>query len=389
MGVITKEVETTIAATTVDYYKEKGYYIPTYIASDGKKKIKKGTKIIVDIKDLPNQSNVKVLVECDGLSCDKIMNVPWARYTSCTEKYNGNYYCKSCASNLFGKYKAVKTKLKNSISFAQWGIDNIDIDFLEKYWDYSKNDISPWKVSYRSTKKVWIKCQDVDYHESFEIPCCVYNSENVKSGCPYCVGFKTHPLDSLGKTLDGKNLLCLWSNKNNKSPFTFPPHSQEEVWWKCKDDIHKDYKRSVKSSNRYDFRCPECSRERGESILQEKVRLYINEFEYTISHENNCSIIPINPKTNFPMPFDNEILELKLIIEVHGRQHYFEESGIWFDENYDLQKRKLYDKYKKDYALSQGYFYLEIPYWTDDEEETWKKLIDDKIKEIKYKKEVV
>ena len=89
------------------------------------------------------------------------------------------------------------------------------------------------------------------------------------------------------------------------------------------------------------------------------------------------------------MPFDNEILELKLIIEVHGRQHYFEESGIWFDENYDLQKRKLYDKYKKDYALSQGYFYLEIPYWTDDEEETWKKLIDDKIKEIKYKKEVV
>ena len=44
MGVITKEVETTIAATTVDYYKEKGYYIPAYIASDGKKKIKKVQK---------------------------------------------------------------------------------------------------------------------------------------------------------------------------------------------------------------------------------------------------------------------------------------------------------------------------------------------------------
>jgi len=28
-------------------------------------------------------------------------------------------------------------------------------------------------------------------------------------------------------------------------------------------------------------------------------------------------------------------------------------------------------------------FVLEIPYWTDDKEETWKKLIDDKIKEVR------
>jgi hypothetical protein len=90
------------------------------------------------------------------------------------------------------------------------------------------------------------------------------------------------------------------------------------------------------------------------------------------------------------MPFDNEIKELKLIIEVHGEQHYringfhrksAKQKKITVEESFNLQKER--DKYKRIFALSQGYFYLEIPYWTDDKEETWKKLIDDKIKEVR------
>ena len=48
----------------------------------------------------------------------------------------------------------------------------------------------------------------------------------------------------------------------------------------------------------------------------------------------------------------------------------------------EFHKRKLYDRYKRIFAKSQGYYYLEIPYWTDDKNETWKKLINDKINEI-------
>ena len=40
--------------------------------------------------------------------------------------------------------------------------------------------------------------------------------------------------------------------------------------------------------------------------------------------ESNC--IPINPYTKMPLPFDNEIPDKKVIIEVHGKQHY-EETG--------------------------------------------------------------
>ena len=42
---------------------------------------------------------------------------------------------------------------------------------------------------------------------------------------------------------------------------------------------------------------------------------------------------------------------------------------------------------KKDYALSRGYFYLAIPYWTNDENETWKSLINNKINAIKMRRD--
>ena len=124
------------------------------------------------------------------------------------------------------------------------------------------------------------------------------------------------------------------------------------------------------------------------SKLQEKVNQYINSLGYKINTECNCTIIPKNPKTKFNLPFDNEIEELKLIIEVNGRQHYDEISSNskWLNgktaKEY-LHNRKLKDRYKKIFAKSQGYFYLEIPYWCDDYKESWKDLINNKINNIK------
>lgn len=136
-----------------------------------------------------------------------------------------------------------------------------------------------------------------------------------------------------------------------------------------------------------------CSEERKESFLQEKVRLYINNFEgFDVLHEKRCTISCKNPeKIKGTMHFDNEIVSrnFNLIIEVHGVQHYkispfqykmAENMNISIEEAFEYQKWK--DKYKKDFVLSCGYYYLEIPYWTDNKKEDWKKLIDDKIKEI-------
>jgi hypothetical protein len=126
--------------------------------------------------------------------------------------------------------------------------------------------------------------------------------------------------------------------------------------------------------------------------LQEKVILHLESLNYTILHEYNCTIIPKNSKKihcNNRMPFDNEIKELNLIIEVHGEQHYIITGLTKLTSHnnnttpeYELHMQKVRDRYKRIYAKSKGYNYLEIPYWTDDKEETWKQLINNKINEI-------
>ena len=87
------------------------------------------------------------------------------------------------------------------------------------------------------------------------------------------------------------------------------------------------------------------------------------------------------------MPFDNEVIDLRLVIEVHGEQHYIPNkvTSVWNRKDLtpeeQLYKRKLYDRYKKFIAYCNGYYYLEIPYWTE-KDESYKELINNKIKEI-------
>ena len=272
-------------------------------------------------------------------------------------------------------------------SIAQYGIDNIDEDFLKKYWDYDKNiDTNPWEISRTSQTFIWIKCQEKNYHESYRIQC--HNFARGKR-CSYCFGNKVHPLDSLGKFLEDKNLLHLWSDKNIKTPYEYKPNADVLVWWKCADGKHEDYRRGICNSNTYGFRCPECVQERKESFLQEKVRLYLENLGQTILHEKDCTLVPKNPKTKYSLPFDNEVLELKLIIEVHGSQHY--EINTWHkrtakrkntNPEYELHMQKVRDRYKKFIAYKRGYQYIAIPYTSDNDEEEYKILIDNKIKEI-------
>lgn len=298
--------------------------------------------------------------------------------------------------NCFTNGQAGSIRCNQCNSFAQWGIDNLGKDFLEKYWDYDKNTLNPFDISYACNTKVWIKCKEKDYHGSYKITCSSFSCQG--SRCSLCCNQhgKVHPKDSLGQYITdnyGEEFLnTVWSDKNEKSAFEYTPMSNQNAWFKCHIDKHEAYEREISSSVKYDFRCPECVREREESILQEKVKLYFKELGYDLKHEYKCNIIPINPKTNHQLPYDNEIIQLKLVVEVHGKQHYqisswdkIESKKTNIPEEHLFFKRRVYDRYKKIYAKLQGYEYLEIPYWTDNVAFEYKKLIDDKIKEVLHK----
>lgn len=273
-------------------------------------------------------------------------------------------------------------------SFAQWGIDNIGEDFLEKYWDYDKNgDLDPFTITYSCHNKVWIKCQEVEYHGSYHISCSNFIRKN---RCPYCSknNGKIHIFDSLGYKYP--EILDVWSDKNKKSPYEYSPGSKLKIWLKCKDGVHEDYQQTVGNAVRCNFRCTSCTRETKESNLQRLVSEYINKYyNYELLHEHNCTINMRNPKTDHKLFFDNEIKELKLLIEVHGSQHYLTKNLFVknYARRYDmsvneaLEERQFLDQYKKEQAIAQGYHYLEIPY-TSEQDESYKMLIDNKIKEI-------
>ena len=441
MGLISTEVEMTLWGKNIVYYESMGYYIPRRKDSQYRITVPKNTKIQVKIKDLPFGSDVKILVECDG--CGEILETDYCNYFD--RFYDKKYFCRLCSMNGNKKFESFydwcikynyidilnrwdyelndelpskvckasgkkyyfkcplkihDSEIKNLStftyyqknimgcnkcnSFGQWGIDNFGEDFLEKYWDYDKNiNIDPFLLDKSSNKKVWIKCQNKEYHV-YKTMCARFYIGN---RCSYCHGYKTHIYNSLGYLLP--EILNIWSDKNDYSPYTIKPNSGKYAWFKCPESKHMDYNKIINIANIQNFRCSDCTYERLESFLQEKIKLHLNSLQYLLQHEFKCNLKCVNPTTNRVLPYDNEIVDLNLIIEVHGEQHYkpnhltimsAKSHKLSNDEMFEYQQWK--DEYKKQYALSQGYFYLEVPYWTDDKDETWKKLIDEKIEEI-------
>ena len=257
--------------------------------------------------------------------------------------------------------KQVDIKCIKCNSFAYWGLNNIGKDFLEKYWDYEKNNTDPWEISYSNTKIIYIKCQEKDYHGSYET-----NSRNFvnNSRCPYCHNShgKVHKYDSLGYLYP--EVLKIWSNKNAKSPYEYSPFSQQYVWWKCPENKHEDYYRHIDSSNIKNFRCPNCQSSKGE-IQIDKILTEIN-----ISHDSqyifNDLLSDLGNPLRFDVPifWDKEKTKLKILIEYDGEQHFRWIPGMMTKEQF--KKLQYHDIKKNLYCAENNIQLVRIPYWDYD-----------------------
>lgn len=311
-------------------------------------------------KDIPHQSNKKYYFNClihpehkpELKRLDNIVHQP------------KSIDCKQCGS--FGQFL-------------------LDSDLLH-LWDDEKNEKSPFEIPKQYNGKVWIKCDKADYHGSYQISCTHFVGGN---RCPYCSRHsgKVHIKDSLGFIYPEANKI--WSDKNKKDSFCYAPFAHHEAWWQCPEHKHPDFKKAIGVMTRDGFHCPTCSAEKKNSYLQEKVYKYFLDKNYTVLTERECNLLARSPKNNRPLPYDNEIVELKLICEVHGLQHYWEKCS-WYEHlakrnnitpEEEFNIRKEYDKFKEEYALEKGYSYLVIPYYTEKDDQ-YKILIDNKIKEI-------
>ena len=85
---ISKDVEVILGNTTIKYYESKGYFIPRHKNLYGKYQVRKGTKIIVNVNDLPLKSTTRVLRKCDCCG-----NEEWVEFRVLSN------LCKNCSIN--------------------------------------------------------------------------------------------------------------------------------------------------------------------------------------------------------------------------------------------------------------------------------------------------
>ena len=240
-------------------------------------------------------------------------------------------------------------------SFAQWCIDNVDTDFMTKYWS-DKNTVNPFILSRNSREKVWIKCQEKDYHEDYEITCSLFY---VGVRCPYCVNRKIHPKDSLGQYITdnyGQDFLVkVWSDKNEKSPFEYSPCNKTIVWWKCSDNKHVEYSRTIDQSKKSEFRCPNCNNIKGELRIEEILNKIDVKYEL---HYKYDGLVGLGGKQ---LSYDFFTSNYNLLIEYNGEQHY--EPVEYFGGKKQFEKQIEHDNRKRNYAIEYNVELLEIPYW--------------------------
>lgn len=147
--VLSDKIEITINAQTYQYYLFRGYEINGYIDKKGRNKLyRKGQTLLVEIKDLPKYSNVKIQSKCTN--CNKVRFIAFYKETNS---------CKDCSRTVrAGTYeqkinkfwsRVVKTKecwnYTGNITPVGYGnvtINNVRISAHRLSWTLVNGDIN-------------------------------------------------------------------------------------------------------------------------------------------------------------------------------------------------------------------------------------------------------
>lgn len=288
---------------------------------------------------IAKQSHKKVYIKCS--KTDYHNSYP----TTPNRFYIGNR-CPYCTTR--------NGKVHSKDSFAQWGIDNIDKNFLTKYWS-PKNTLNPWELTPRSSNKIWILCQEKDYHndDGGYLTSCDDFNRGIR--CNYCHSIKIHLKDSFGYLYPQK--AKYWSKSNDESPFEVAPKSGQIFKFYC-EDCGEEFETSLNriiSSNR-SMKCRNCTSSKGEQKIKEYL---INNNINFISQKTFKYLIGVG---NGNLSYDFYLPQYNLLIEYQGIQH--EKYHKYFHRTKrDFTIQKEHDRRKKKYAKDNNIELLKIWYY--------------------------
>ena len=341
MTILEKEIWITLN-NNHKHYKDIGYDIPIHADSKGIYKAKRGTKLLVNVNDLPLNSNIKITKVCD--LCGEITkNTPYFAVLKQRKNNNNKDVCRTCS---------LKTRLKEKAKANSLGLKypHIAKEFIEltntDYKDYTVE-----MISVSSNQLALWKCSSSDCN--CELKTKVSDRTIKSSGCPACSG----------RIASDKNRLSIlypeiakqWhpSRNENLTSHDVTYSSHKEIWWKC--NYSHEWKTPVYSRTSTKSNCPICSESKGEK----RIRKWL---------EDNKIIF--NPQHVFddltglggkPLSYDFFLLDLNILIEYQGEFHDGNGNNDFTKRN--LAKQKEHDKRKKEYSQGKKIDLLEIWYW--------------------------
>ena len=283
-------------------------------------------------------------------------------WIKCTKTdYHGSY--ETLPNNFYNGTRCpycVNQKVHPKDSFAQWGIDTFGDDFLEKYWS-DKNIINPFEISPQTPNtKVWILCQEKDYHNyegGYKI-----SPNNFYKGarCPYCVNHngKVHPKDSFGALYPSK--AKHWSEKNDESPFEVAPKTDDKYKFICQE-CGEEFERSLANlnSNNGGVYCTDCNNSQLEETTKQVLQKYNITYIREVIFNNLLGLGGGN------LSYDFYLSDYNLLIECQGIQHEHYCKGF-HETKKDFEKQLEHDKRKREYAKQHNIKLLEIWYYDMD-----------------------
>lgn len=117
--------------------------------------------------------------------------------------------------------------------------------------------------------------------------------------------------------------------------------------------------------------CPNCLKPKGE----ERIEHYLKELH--IDYESQKRFIDLRGTGNKLLSYDYYIPCNNTLIEYQGKQHYLPLEFFGGENQLIIQQE--HDRRKREYAFSNGYEFIEIPYWEYDNIEN---ILCNKMKEV-------
>jgi len=298
------------------------------------------------LSEIYEGSSKKLKWQCLKERCGEIFSMNW-------KDIYYNHGCSFCNGMQVGATNCLATKNPELI----------------KEWHPTKNGkLTPWTVTASSGKLAWWICSINSKHEWSTL----INARSKIHGndCPYCCPTNCLPSEDYNLLVINPELCEEWNyDKNVKNPEEYTPASGAKVWWRCKEC---NYEWKIQINNRKKGTgCPECNKSKGEKECKRVFDLrnidYIpqKEFEGLIGLGGGL------------LSYDFYLPKYNILLEYQGIQHEKYVKGFHNSRD-DFKKQQEHDRRKKEYALANGYNFLEIWYYDFDKIENIlnKKLIE-------------